>query len=398
MKISGCFILGLCLSGFLLGQGFDSGSDESDGPLDLTTPGTVIFDPTTFTPALDQDGDGVYHFTTINIASGVIVRLANNVLGNRPVIWLASGAVTISGTLDLSGGNGHSHSGAPIPAVAGAGGSNGGVGGRTGLAGTPGLGPGGGDVSGGHAGHAVQGSTGTGNGNGGDAYGNIFLMPLFGGSGGAGGAHSTNGAGGGAGGGAILLASSIQITVVNLIDVGGGQPGGGTGGTTSAGGYGSGGSIRLMAPIINGSGTLRADGSSGASNGRIRVEAFQHLFTGTTQGETRFVTPGNVFPPANSPTVNVTAIGGAMVPANPLGGFNPADLVINEGGSVTIDVVAENIPVGTVVDLSIWTESTGNMVLQTTPLAGNLANSTATATATFPHGFSRISIQASWNP
>jgi hypothetical protein len=48
-------------------QTFDSGSNGSDGALNLTTPGTVIFDPSTFAPPLDQDGDNVFHFTTITI-------------------------------------------------------------------------------------------------------------------------------------------------------------------------------------------------------------------------------------------------------------------------------------------------------------------------------------------
>src|SRR5713101_5889165 len=87
-------------------QSFDSGSNGSDGALNLTTPGTIEFDPTSFNPPLDPDDDNIYHFTTITIASGVTVRLTAKHL-NGPVFWLASGAVQIDGTIDLSGEQGH---------------------------------------------------------------------------------------------------------------------------------------------------------------------------------------------------------------------------------------------------------------------------------------------------
>src|SRR3990167_1328763 len=98
---------------------FSSGSTGADGALNLTTatPGVVggvlIFNPadsTMFdnpTRVLDADGDHVYHFTTINIGAGLTVRLSNQFL-NGPVYWLATGAVTINGILDLNGETGHS--------------------------------------------------------------------------------------------------------------------------------------------------------------------------------------------------------------------------------------------------------------------------------------------------
>ena len=57
-----------------------AGSNGSDGALNLTlaTPGVLngvlIFDPVALN--LDVDGDNVYHFTTINIANGLTVKLA----------------------------------------------------------------------------------------------------------------------------------------------------------------------------------------------------------------------------------------------------------------------------------------------------------------------------------
>ena len=143
-----------------MAQTFTSGSTGADGALNFagTPPGTVIdFDPTTFTPALDADGDSVYHFTTITIPANVTVRLRANKAGAAPIHWLATGAVVIDGTLDLNGENGHTRVAPRIPSVPGPGGFAGGIG-----AGTPnlppqaGFGPGGGCASGGNAGHATS--------------------------------------------------------------------------------------------------------------------------------------------------------------------------------------------------------------------------------------------------
>ncbi|NKB23241.1 MAG: hypothetical protein GKR87_02395 [Kiritimatiellae bacterium] len=82
-------------------QTFNSGSDGTDGALIISTPGTSVFDPSSFTPLLDPDGDGVYHFTTVMVSTGVTVRFDSAIMGNKPVVWLATGNVQIDGTLDL---------------------------------------------------------------------------------------------------------------------------------------------------------------------------------------------------------------------------------------------------------------------------------------------------------
>ena len=136
-------------------QTFVSGSTGVDGALDFSgVPAntTVLFNPDAFNPPLDQDGDNVYHFTTITIPSTIRVRLSAEVLGVKPVVWLASGAVQIHGVVDLNGENGHSSDAAPIQAVAGAGGFRGGVGQRSNLNAQPGDGPGGGQVTSGAGG------------------------------------------------------------------------------------------------------------------------------------------------------------------------------------------------------------------------------------------------------
>src|SRR2546428_7395377 len=116
-------------------QSFNSGSTGVDGALDLSNlaPGTVLkFNPANFNPPLDQDGDNVYHFTTINIPQGITVKLSGDIL-TGPVWWLATGDVQVNGTIDLNGENGPGP--APIlasrrRAVPGAGGYSGGVGGK----------------------------------------------------------------------------------------------------------------------------------------------------------------------------------------------------------------------------------------------------------------------------
>src|SRR5258708_17794689 len=94
--------------------------------------GDIVFDPKSFNPALNPAGDNVYNFTTINIASGVTVKLTSKVLSG-PVYWLAQGAVTIGGVIDLageSGPNSTNNQSERVPAAGGAGGYSGGLGGN----------------------------------------------------------------------------------------------------------------------------------------------------------------------------------------------------------------------------------------------------------------------------
>ena len=126
------FVLLICCVKEGYGQTFSSGSTGADGALNLTTPGTIIFDPVAL--GLNPAVANVFNFTTINIASGVTVRLTSKAL-TGPIYWLAQGAVTINGTLDLSGESGAADSNvisSRVAAAGGAGGYNGGVGGALG--------------------------------------------------------------------------------------------------------------------------------------------------------------------------------------------------------------------------------------------------------------------------
>ncbi|MDH3998576.1 MAG: hypothetical protein OET90_07030, partial [Desulfuromonadales bacterium] len=252
--------------------------------------------------------DGVLQYANVHIQSGAELTFTKNEK-NTPVTILASGDVTIDGTININGGKG-----AYIqPGKGGPGGFDGGQGGVVGKVGFRGEGPGGGYGAMGHStsGHKYSGACGGGggyvasgsvgsnmiwNGNikggaGGSKYGNERLIPLIGGSGGGGGGGSASytAGGGGGGGGAILIAASGSINITGGIYANGGYGKAGefnyntNGNTGGSGGGGAGGAIRLVATTIMGSGTLSADGKKSdkaydriyggeGSAGRIRLE------------------------------------------------------------------------------------------------------------------------------
>jgi hypothetical protein len=399
-------ILCFASAGWSQSQTFNSGSNGSDGALNLTTPGTIIFDPKSFNPPLDPAGDNVYNFTTINIATGVTVKMSSNNL-NSPIYWLAQGAVTINGTLDLSGENGapvSSVTSIRVPAAGGPGGYSGGIGGNLGASSLPptlGNGPGGGQVG--------NGSNGVGGA--GSFTGSQYLIPLIGGSGGGGGAYgnTTNfGGGGSGGGGAILIASSVSITYGGLILAKGGTPGsGGPFGTLNNGGAGSGGAIRLIAPVISsaasgdgngsciGNGFVNVAGANG-NNGIIRIEAFDltKVNGGCFAPAPILSTPLKVSLPANPPSIiSVTNINGIAINANP---FSFPDAVINSSGPVTVNVQAQYIPLGVVPTIIVTSELGSTQTVSCSALQGTFQQSTCSASVTFLTGGSRGFVKATW--
>lgn len=400
-------------------ESFTSGSDGSDGAYDLTgtTPGTIVkFSPTQFQGSGVQNN--VFNFTTITIPAGVTVKLSGDSL-NGPVYWLAQGDVDIEGTVDLDGQAGPPPAAilaARTRAIPGAGGFAGGVGGKydtfpipPGEPGAqPGDGPGGGSVSS----EQCAGST---YGLGGQNTSNAFLVPLVGGSGGAGTGFAASpgtlsqqvyGGGGGAGGGAILLASSATIAVNGTITANGGAVGGNNTGCSLGSGGGAGGSIRLAALTISGGGTLTALGGRGANppnpggNGFIRLEAFTDNFTGSFNGTPESMgSPFSTFIPANGPpTVTVINVNGVNVTQPPTGSLATPDAAIDTGAPVDLTIQARFIPPGTVLTLKVFSDNNTDQIVQTTPLLGTLESSTATATVTFPSGFSLNYVRATWTP
>ncbi|MCL4180427.1 MAG: hypothetical protein KJ072_22105 [Verrucomicrobia bacterium] len=243
-------------------QAFDSGSNGSYGALEITANTT-----------LEMPSDGVFHCTTITVASGTTLRFTPNAR-NTPVTLLATGDVVIGGTINISGSNG-------TPLQGGFGGPGGFAGGNPSRADLPpsaGSGPGGGptnvNTSVRHAVFAARPDNAPADLA--EPYGNALLIPMIGGSGGGG---SPGDGGGGGGGGAILIASSTLIRVE------------GTGRILAEGGYnggsairsiGSGGAIRLVAPKVMGLRPLgsveavlsvRSADSNNAYHGRIRIDS-----------------------------------------------------------------------------------------------------------------------------
>jgi hypothetical protein len=412
-----CITTALLFCGIAAAQTFSSGSTGSDGALNYAVPGTYNFDPKALN--LDPSGDNIFNFTTINIASGVTLTLQDNYLRGKPVVWLTTGNVTIAGTLSLDGGSGAAlgNAGADwitqrIPTTPGPGGSPGGVGARPGSPAFPGLGPGGAPVqvnpscaSGGGGSFASVGTSSPA----GATYGNIQTVPLVGGSGGSGGCvastdTATDAAGGtgGAGGGAIRIVSTTSISVTGKISAGGGGGGMGRSGGTTGGG-GSGGAINLIAPAITGTGVLYTGGGGGGGSngggGYVLLNATTNTFTGSDTYSVITLRPLIAPPlptPTVTPTVTIVSVSGVSAPQPPLGSFQTPDVTINSATAVTINIAAVSVPVGTVVTLSIQSELGPDQTISCNPLAGTMASSTATCSASFPTSVSLVLASASW--
>ncbi|MFN0086215.1 MAG: hypothetical protein ACKVX9_12580 [Blastocatellia bacterium] len=419
----GLWICGGVVSG--RAQGFVSGSTGADGAFSPASSQSVQLPPS-----------GVFNFTTVTIPSGATITFIRNA-GNTPVTILATGNVTINGTISVAGADTSTRNviGAP-GGLGGPGGFNGGRGGTlyegftTGLSGDgPGGGGGGGSVSGnnvgsgGGGGFALPGGNGVGQnagsviGQGGLSYGTRTLLPLIGGSGGGGGGATTtlSGTAGGGGGGAILIASSGTIAFgasANILANGGGGYL-----STSAvprGGGGSGGAIRLIANLISGGPDLDVSGGGGGttgtlnggagSHGYIRVEAFNYSnfdpnvspAPGGINTVMSLSSPGSVTL-ANVPQLRIVSIAGVNAPASPLGSFgSPPDIVLpsTQSNPVSVAITGANIPLGTFVRVSVATEFGAIATVQSTQLTGTIAESSATASVTLPVAVSLLTATA----
>lgn len=376
-------------------QTFSSGSN---GTLGAFAPGantTVVLPP-----------DGVLNYTTITIQAGVTVSFTPNA-ANTPVTMLATGDVSIAGTVNLDGTKGTCCLVSPgfVPGKPGGpGGFAGGAGGMGGLVntfGSPGLGPGGG--------LPVTTNTSAQYG----AYGapNTFqsLLPLFGGSGGAGSPQFSisgtifAGEPGAGGGGAIVLASTTKITVTSTGTItarGGDHASAFVSNIQQTGGVGSGGAIRLVAPQITNQGILAAAGGRVLPQafevggiGRIRAEAFVFgPFAATFPATSIALQPGpvtNASTPAlvNLPTLAFTSVGGVAPPAAPTGSFTTADVTLppTTTNPVSVTLTATNTPAPTTYTIKLLPQF-ASPISQTVNSGGSFAISTATANVTFPNG------------
>lgn len=359
------------------------------------------FNPSSNT-AVTLPPDGVLNYTTINVPSGVTVTFVRNA-ANTPVTMLATGDVTIAGTINVNGVQGVASTGTASPAfnVGGLGGPGGYSGGQSGSYGltnnnaSAGQGPGGGAPG------ATSSSVGTYGASG--AF--VSLIPLFGGSGSGGvnGGSTFNGTSGSGGGGAIVIASTTKITVTGSVTANGGAQvlfGCGFNGCAQVAGVASGGAIRLVAPQITASGSLSAQGANQdpTTAGRIRIEA---VTTGAINPTLPVASIVNTLGPItaastpaliNLPILTISAVGGVASPAIPTGSYTTADVSLPTGTTnpVTVNLTMNNVPISTVFTVKLIPQFASPTNVSSTASAGSFAVSTATTNVTFPSGSTSI--------
>lgn len=383
---------------------FESGSTGEKG----------AFEPTA-NAVVDIPENGVLNYTTVTIPTGVTVTFKKN-SQNTPVTILATGDVTINGSINLNGSAGNYI----IPGAGGPGGFDGGQGGAAYGIGKRGEGPGGGGggdactsqtlysaggggggFGAGGSGGGKSGSCGTNGGAGGNSYSSERVLPAIGGSGGggAGGTIAFVGGAGGGGGGAMVIASSGTITVNGTISANGGGGATPSSGQSyySGGGGGSGGSIRLIANTITGNGTITANGGGGGNSyyggnggsgaaGRIRFEASNVLRVAATSPPMTLGYPYAVTPP-NMPSLTISSIGGVSSPTVPKGAYGAPDVMLpfNTKNPITIVVTGSNIPTGQTVTIkaspSVGSATSASATLEGTETTSSASLSLSIATA-----------------
>lgn len=408
-------LIGMVVGMAGMAMAFDSGST---GTADLNI---------TSTQTLPLPASGVLEYVNVTVASGATLKFSPNA-NNTSVTILASGNVTINGTIDVSGIAANKN----IPGNGGPGGFAGGVAGAVQQNGSRGQGPGGGyggkpdlDAStysggGGGGSYATAGTIGGSEnaGEGGPAgvtYGAPSLYQLIGGSGGGGGGGTTThyGGAGGGGGGALLIAASGTINVAGAIKADGGTGGDGEiyansygsyGSYGSPGGSGSGGAIRLVATTITGNGTISATGAvektayngengGKGGDGRIRLEAENLTRTATT---TPVYSRGYTFAVAPSlmPSLRIASINGMAITDAAKGSYGPPDIMLPFGSSTTLSVVVEgtNIPNNTSFTLKAHPSVGGtvNDVTRNGTLIGTQEATSATVSLPISSGYPSI--------
>jgi len=334
-------------------QGFNNGSNGSLGALEVADTDLTV----------DLPADGRLHYTTVTVASGRTLRFNRNPL-NTPVYLLAQGDVIVNGTINVSGGQAPGN-----PPIGGAAGPGGFDGGKPGFGAEfppgDGYGPGAGGAgttgsdggSAGGAGHGQPGGGGSSNFKGG-TYGSPLLIPPVGGSGG-GGDTGSPGNGGGGGGGGILISSNTKIRISGAVSAQGGI----WRGTSHNGG--SGGAVRLLAPRVEGQGSVNVNGGgSGGGDGRIRIDcldktALQLGFQGlATVGANMFVEPSVV------PRLDIVEAAGQQIQ---VGTGNPVRFQLPFGSETnrTIKVQAKDFGANVPILLTLTPDSGRRISIET---------------------------------
>lgn len=136
--------------------------------------------------------------------------------------------------------------------------------------------------------------------------------------------------------------------------------------------------------------------SQSSTTGKER-KFFTDSFTGSVGGTQSMGSPFATFVPTTPPgSVTVVSVDTVTLSQPPTGSLTTPDATINTTTSSTITIQASYIPVGTVVTLHVFSDNNTDQMKQTTPLAGSLQSSTATATVTFPSGYSLNYVKATW--
>jgi hypothetical protein len=384
-------VAGSSNSGFATVSGFGDAANVTLAPIDVGDGTDGVFNSATYTglsiPGItgtspnitintsEATHQGVYNFTDFYIAAGDKVT----VTGSNPLKLYVQIDTKIDGTLSLNGSG----------RTPGAGGGYGALGPTVGQGVGP-VGVGGGGApdntigtctscwGGGGGGNATAGSDGTSSdpvnyppGLGGEAYGDVAITDLVGGSGG-GGNYANKGtcynplAKGGGGGGAALLQSGATISVKGLITANGGNgssfashgaSGSCTGWNVGPAGGGAGGSIKLVSTniILTSGGTrLSAKGGAGGSSrggagggGWIRLE-YTNL-------------QGLAYATAGTGTVSTATLGGSFIAAGSGTYISHVQYMGSVNGSIAAPGVwstvnwTEELPLGT--SMVVWIHS-----------------------------------------
>src|SRR5438445_588479 len=214
------------------------------------------------------------------------------------------------------------------------------------------------------------------------AQGDVIIAGTMDVSGSAGGAGSLTGTllgpNGGAGGPGGFDGGTGANGVISTTGGAGLGPGGGSGGANSGSSGGGGGHVAAGGFFFSGAG----------SAGRLRLESFTNtavlnfVAVPPTTISSSLPNPAVL---ANAPTLRISSIAGVATPGVAQGSFVTPDITLPAGTTnpVPVTITAANIPVGTVVALTVQ-GFVGTVSSVTATLGGTAASSSATASLTIP--------------
>lgn len=131
--------------------------------------------------------------------------------------------------------------------------------------------------------------------------------------------------------------------------------------------------------------------------GVVKVSANPANIGGSVTGQYTLGPLYNPPLPTGVPQVRVVSVNGVSAPSDVTGSQLAPDFTISTTGTVTVNISAAYIPVGTVVNLHLTSEQGNDATIACAALAGTLASSTASCNGvTFPQGVTITDIKAVW--